>query len=212
MLPEMDERTYLALKQDIEKNYQNERIAMWGGYIIDGRARLRACRELGREPSVFDIGKQNPVDYILSYNVHRRHLTTVQISLMANKAREILSDQTFFSVFDGIVIPWIDKAVKVSEEDERIANTLFAYASKELMEMIDSNRVTARDAMDIVLTLQKSQQLDAFEPGGVQVDEGQRKRIGLRDRTKFIKNVLESLNDDEVLLVEQWLADRKVNQ
>ena len=209
MIPEMDERSFAVLKKDIEKNYQNERIAMHDGFIVDGRARMRACLELGREPQVYDIGKVNPMEYILSYNACRRQMTPVQLGMMRAKAKEILSDEEFFHPLNMMFLNVIDRAFSISEEDERIANTLMHLGCKELIAIVDANRVTARDAMDIVLSLEKSQQLDAFEPGGCLVDEHQKKRIGLRDRTKFLRNVVNRLNDEEAAMMQQWLSDRK---
>jgi len=90
IIPEMDAKTFAGLKADIKKHGQRESITLFDGMLLDGRARLRACQELGREPSIEEIedsgeGKFDPVDWVLSVNVFRQHLTASQRAMVAAK-------------------------------------------------------------------------------------------------------------------------------
>jgi len=48
------------------------------GQLIDGRNRLRACELAGVEPTFEQLDGHDPVAYILSANVNRRHMTKGQ--------------------------------------------------------------------------------------------------------------------------------------
>jgi len=90
IIPEMDAKTFAGLKADIKEHGQRVSITLFDGMLLDGRARLRACQELGREPSIEEIedsgeGKFDPADWVLSVNVFRQHLTESQRTMVATK-------------------------------------------------------------------------------------------------------------------------------
>lgn len=78
--PSMNEADYLALKDDIDEYGQREPIIMFEGMVLDGWHRYRACVEIGIEPTKFNFAadKEDPVAFVLSHNLHRRHLSASQ--------------------------------------------------------------------------------------------------------------------------------------
>jgi hypothetical protein len=71
-----------AFVEDISVNGQREPIELdTSGQIIDGRNRLRACKLAGVKPWFVERAIDDPVAYILSRNVHRRHLTKSQCAM-----------------------------------------------------------------------------------------------------------------------------------
>lgn len=95
IFPMIDEGEYLLLKNDIEAHGLREPIKTYQGKIIDGRNRWRACQELGVTPD-FDEwdGNGSLVDYVLSLNLHRRHLTPSQRAACAVEAEERIAKET----------------------------------------------------------------------------------------------------------------------
>ena len=67
-----------ALVSDIKANGLREPIIIHDGMILDGGNRYRACLEAGIEPSVMKFGGDGLVSYVLSANLHRRHLSPGQ--------------------------------------------------------------------------------------------------------------------------------------
>jgi N6-adenosine-specific RNA methylase IME4/ParB-like chromosome segregation protein Spo0J len=80
IFPLMQGEEFDALKADIAANGLRE--AIWlhqDGSIIDGRNRYRACCELGAEPQYRTWnGSGSLVAFVVSLNLHRRHLTPIQ--------------------------------------------------------------------------------------------------------------------------------------
>lgn len=74
-----------VLAADIAENGLLEPIARYEGKILDGRNRVRACVLAKVEPAYFDVqlGAQRPIEYVLSKNLRRRQLTTIQLALLA---------------------------------------------------------------------------------------------------------------------------------
>lgn len=74
LFPRMAGAEFDALVADIKINGQREPIIIHDGMILDGGNRYRACIEAGVEPDVMKFGGGNLVSYVLSANLHRRHL------------------------------------------------------------------------------------------------------------------------------------------
>jgi len=85
LFPLMQGDEFDALKADIEQNGQRE--AIWlhpDGNIIDGRNRHRACIEIEQEPKFRTWGGDGSlVSFVVSLNLHRRHLTSSQRATVA---------------------------------------------------------------------------------------------------------------------------------
>jgi len=85
MFPLMDGDEFEKFKRDISLNGQCEPIVLYEGKILDGRNRYRACVELGLEPITKLYTGNDPLGFVISMNIHRRHLT-------AEKKRELLAE------------------------------------------------------------------------------------------------------------------------
>ncbi len=81
--------------EDIRKNGQQVPIELFGGKIIDGRRRFKACGIAGVQPKFRDVSAvvTDPITYVMSLNLHRRHLAISQLAMVAAKVREIYERQ-----------------------------------------------------------------------------------------------------------------------
>jgi hypothetical protein len=81
LFPLMPDEELQELAADIKKNGLNYRILVSDGMILDGRNRLRACKLAGVEPRFTPVDPDEAggaVSFVLSCNLHRRHLTAGQ--------------------------------------------------------------------------------------------------------------------------------------
>jgi hypothetical protein len=77
--PAMSVEDFGALVEDVRANGQREPIMLYEGMVLDGWHRYRACVECGLKPQKFDFpADKDPVAFVLSHNLHRRHLTPSQ--------------------------------------------------------------------------------------------------------------------------------------
>ena len=82
IFPLLEGEAFNALVQDIEARGQQEPIWTFEGKILDGRNRYRACQILGRDPVVQEFTGNDAVGFVLSANLHRRHLTEAQRAMV----------------------------------------------------------------------------------------------------------------------------------
>lgn len=87
----LDEENIATLAIDIKKNGQQVPIELLDGMILDGRRRYMACESAGIEPKFRDVSPVDPVAYVLSLNIHRRHLSETQRAIAGAKAIEMYS-------------------------------------------------------------------------------------------------------------------------
>ncbi len=86
-VPPLSEGDYRALREDIDSRGVLAPIEVTaGGVVLDGRARLRAARELGHEKIIVDlVTPEDELEYILRAALHRRHLDPSQRAALALK-------------------------------------------------------------------------------------------------------------------------------
>jgi ParB-like chromosome segregation protein Spo0J len=85
VFPLMEGDEFRELVRDIEKNGQQQPILTYEGKILDGRNRYRACMEADVEPWVEKWSGGSPVEAVLSLNLHRRHLSKGERSMIASR-------------------------------------------------------------------------------------------------------------------------------
>jgi N6-adenosine-specific RNA methylase IME4 len=86
LIPLMSDEQYEALRADVAKQGLLEPIVLYENQVLDGRHRYRACIATGTEPRFQQYGGDDPVAFVISLNVHRRHLTATQKGFIANDA------------------------------------------------------------------------------------------------------------------------------
>lgn len=76
--PSMPPAEIEALAMDIEKHGQREKGIVLDGMVLDGWHRYLACQKAGAQFKAEEFAGEDPVGFVLSRNLHRRHLTASQ--------------------------------------------------------------------------------------------------------------------------------------
>ena len=71
------------LVADIKAHGLHEPIWLYDDLILDGRNRYRACLEVGIEPSFLVYEGSDPLAFVISLNLKRRHLNASQLAFVA---------------------------------------------------------------------------------------------------------------------------------
>lgn len=74
----MPEQELEVLAMDIENHGQREPGVLFEGMVLDGWHRYLACSKAGREFKAVEFDGADPVAFVISKNLHRRHLTASQ--------------------------------------------------------------------------------------------------------------------------------------
>ena len=88
LFPMMEGADFDKLVADIKKNELIHPIVLLDGMILDGRNRYKAIRAIGQWDLLRVVeyeGDQDPLDYVISVNLNRRHLDESQRAMIAAK-------------------------------------------------------------------------------------------------------------------------------
>ena len=83
LFPMLTGETLNALRQDIHIHGVREPVVFLNGAILDGRNRYACAIELGIDFPSVEITGADPLAFVISHNLHRRHLTESQRASIA---------------------------------------------------------------------------------------------------------------------------------
>lgn len=87
LFPRVAGAEFDALVSDIKAHGLRQPIVLHSGMILDGGNRYRACVEAGIEPVFTEFDGGNLVSFVLSANLHRRHMTAPQQAAIVASAQ-----------------------------------------------------------------------------------------------------------------------------
>lgn len=88
LFPRLDGGEFSALVADIRANGLRQPIVLHDGMILDGGNRFRACEQAGVAPEFVEFEGESIVSFVLSANLHRRHMTAGQRAAIVASAQD----------------------------------------------------------------------------------------------------------------------------
>ena len=203
IFPLMDEDELRTLAEDIGLRGQLVPIEICDGMIIDGRNRWAACEFAGIEPLTVEVNPKDPVAYVLSLNLHRRHLDETQRAMVGGRAKGVYEKQAKERLSTngghsgrancpqatGKSRDKAGEAAGVSGKSVDRAAKVLASGSKELIAACDRGEVAVSAAAKIA-ELPKARQNEIISKAK---DEG--RPVG-KEVAKAAKNVVPQSADD----------------
>lgn len=81
------------LELDIKEEGLQQTITLYEGKILDGRNRYRACMRVGVKPKFETYSGDKPLEFVISGNLKRRHLTKDQRAVIAQEVMPMLEEE-----------------------------------------------------------------------------------------------------------------------
>jgi ParB-like chromosome segregation protein Spo0J len=152
----LHEHDLLDLSKRIGANGLREPCVLLDGKMLDGRRRERACHKAGVKPSYRDFGSRktdgdDPLEFVIDLNLHRRHLGEGERALAAAKyakARDGKPSQ-LATVTEEPTNKDAAKKFDVSESKVDRAKKVVANGVPELQEAVADETITVSDAAKV---------------------------------------------------------------
>lgn len=138
IFPIMGEDEIQALAADIKKNGCRQEILIHEDKILDGRNRYRACKIAGVDPVFRRFTGKDPLQFVLSLNLHRRHLDTSQRAMVAAKISNL--EKGNFSKSANLHISPISQPTAAKKMD---VSTRSVATAKEVLKSAPAAEVAA---------------------------------------------------------------------
>lgn len=153
IFPWIEGPAFDELKADIAKNGVLEPIVFLDGAILDGRNRYMAARALGIEYPRVDYTGDDPLGFVISHNLQRRHLTESQRAMVAAKLAKMPRGN--FSKSENLPVSTMSQseaasALNVSDRSIRTARQVSEQGTPELAKAVEEGKVSVSAAASIV--------------------------------------------------------------
>ena len=147
IFPLLEGAEFEALVADIREHDLREAIWLDGdGRILDGRNRLRACEAADVEPRFRTYEGDDPLGFVLSLNLHRRHLNESQRAMVAARVATLGRGQRQDRVDGSIDLSTAGELLNVSGGSIKRARVVQEHGGPELVQAVDQGLVTVSDA------------------------------------------------------------------
>ncbi|HEX6970238.1 MAG TPA: DNA methyltransferase [Micromonosporaceae bacterium] len=197
IFPMMSDRELLDLTDDIRENGLREPIWLHrDGRVIDGRNRWLACLQLTIEPHTrtYEGDNSTLVAFVVSLNLHRRHLTESQRAMVAARLSTLKHGQRADRAANlPVSQPAAADLLNVSERSVRDARRVQDSGVPELVAAVDAGEIAVSTAAAIA---------------SVDPDE-QRDVIAADDEKEIVRRANEIKSRKREQRRQQWEEERR---
>jgi hypothetical protein len=177
LFPMLDAAAQDRLREDVQTHGVREPVIVYAGRILDGRNRYMAARDLDLDFPVadFDGTPQEALAYVLSTNLHRRHLTESQRAAVASKVANMGHGDTSRFAQDanlhlGVTSAQAAEMLNVSQRSVAAARKVHEHGDAMLFEAVERGEV-AVSAAAVVADLPRGEQAAVVAAGPKAVRE-----------------------------------------
>jgi len=151
IFPMMEGKELDLLKEDILNRKLQEPITIYEDKVLDGRNRYKACKDLGLTPTIKPYDGDDPVGFIVSANLHRRHLSDSQRAMVAAKlvTTKLGDNQHIRREGRPIDQPTAAKMLNVSAKSVQRAKEVCDRTSPNIQAFVESGKLPVSVAVEV---------------------------------------------------------------
>jgi 16S rRNA G966 N2-methylase RsmD len=161
IFPMMSSEDLDRLADDIRTHGLRERITLLDDKILDGRNRYVACLRAGVEPRFGNFQGDDPLAFVVSENVHRRHLNESQRAMIASRLAQMPRGRQPKS--NGQICLFTQEsaaeALNVGARSVKSARVVQERGVALLVQLVDAGRLAVSEALKAVKEDHKTQRL-----------------------------------------------------
>jgi ParB-like chromosome segregation protein Spo0J len=186
IFPDIEGPAFDALVEDIKERGLQEPICLFENKILDGKNRAKACEQLGRDPLIRTFAGTDPVAFVLSVNLHRRHLNESQRAMVAARLAKLELGVNQHTKGQGTSIEAASRLLNVGRASVERAKKVLGSGSLEIIQSVDKGE----QAVSAVAT-ELAQQQEQQGTGSTKKGKGKGKGKGKSKRDQKPKTVIE---------------------
>ena len=155
IFPIMGDDELATLADDIRANGLRESIKIYDGQILDGRNRYLACHMASVAPTFDEYTGDDPLRYVVSLNLHRRHLNESQRAMCAARIANLPHGGAIYARSDASIdaSPTQQDAAEmlnVSRPSVQRARSVLEHGTPEMIAAVDAGEMAVSRAANEV--------------------------------------------------------------
>jgi hypothetical protein len=203
--PRMSEAEFISLKDNLQDNGQIHPIYTLDGMILDGGNRYRALCELGIIPVIIEYTGANPAQFILSTNLHRRHLTQGQSAAIVSASQSWINAQADSQLSSTAQLDTAISRAKqsgVGHRTQQLADKLVKEAPAELVKEVLDGKKSLNKAIKEITPAKPV--IVKPDPVPVIVQKTQTSQQTVSNKDKELSHII----DEQLSVIEALEADK----
>jgi N6-adenosine-specific RNA methylase IME4 len=165
LFPLMEGAEFAALVDDIRVNGLHEPIVVHDGQVLDGRNRYRACEELGIDSAMRVHDGSDPLAFVISANLQRRHLNESQRAMVAARIATMGEGRPNKTAEISAVSQTSAAALLHSSRGSvQNASAVLGKAEPEIVDAVDRGEIAVSTAAKVAELPPETQREIAAEP------------------------------------------------
>jgi N6-adenosine-specific RNA methylase IME4 len=150
LFPMLPDAELQALADDIKANGLQQPVVMFGAQLLDGRNRWRACEIAGVEPRLRDWTGDDPIAYVVSLNLKRRHMDESQRAMVAARIATMREGRQKSTTEISVVSQAkASDLLKVSPDSIQFARKVLSKGAPRLAEAVERGEIAVSTAATI---------------------------------------------------------------
>jgi N6-adenosine-specific RNA methylase IME4 len=149
IFPLLEGEEFAQLVADIKAHGLHEPIVTYQGAILDGRNRYRACLEAGVEPRFESYIGNDPIGFVISLNLKRRHLNESQRAMVAAKLATLKRGDNQHSPIGETSQAEAAQLLNVGKRSVERAKEVREHGAPELQAAVERGAVSVSAASDV---------------------------------------------------------------
>jgi N6-adenosine-specific RNA methylase IME4 len=192
LFPLIEGAEFDALVADIKANGLQELIVVHDDKILDGRNRYRACLAAGIEPTFSPFKGDDPVAFVISMNLRRRHLDESQRAMVAAKLATLKRGDHQHSPIGETSQAKAAQLLNVGKRSVERAADVRDYGAPELVSAVERGEVSVSAAADVA-TLAPEEQREIVARGEREILEAAKAIRGEKARERYAARIARNL-------------------
>ena len=161
LFPLLQDSPLEQLREDIKVHGIRKPIVLYDGKILDGRNRYACARALGIDCPVTVYNEGDPLGFVVSLNLHRRHLTESQRAMvagnLANMGQGSRTDLEPRANLHEVSTADAADLLNVSERSVKSGRKVRDKGDDSLIDAVESGQVSVSAAADVAELLKPEQ-------------------------------------------------------
>lgn len=183
VFPLLEGKPFDELVADIKAFGLHEAIWLYQGQILDGRNRYNVCQALGYDCPTRDYTGNDPLGFVLSMNLQRRHLTESQRAMIANALATLPEGRpTKTASIEAVSQEQAADLLQVSRSSVQRAHAIRTQGAPEIHQAVVDGTLTVSSA-EPLMALPPEDQLAALQ-------EAQHEATGKKPTAKQTREVV----------------------